>query len=103
MPGGDRLIHGDFHPYNVLGNPDAAVIIDWVDAANGPPQADVCRSYVLMLARVAALAEAYVERYCAVAGWHRNEVEQWLPFVAAGRLCENITDDEAVMLRDLAA
>ena len=102
MPTGDRLCHGDFHPLNILGTPDAAVVIDWVDASSGPPMADVCRSYVLMLPHVPDLAEAYVQRYCARSGDRREDVERWLPIIAAARLCENIGAREADLLREIA-
>ncbi|MBY0320249.1 MAG: phosphotransferase [Reyranella sp.] len=48
MPNGDRLCHGDFHPFNVMGEPDNACIVDWLDATRGEPAADACRSYLLM-------------------------------------------------------
>ena len=50
LPDGDRLCHGDFHPWNVVGDPpDGATVIDWLDATCGDPAADACRSYLLML------------------------------------------------------
>ncbi|MBK8082425.1 MAG: phosphotransferase [Devosia sp.] len=32
LPDGDRLCHGDFHPMNVSGPPEAPVVVDWLDA-----------------------------------------------------------------------
>lgn len=94
MPKGDRLCHGDFHPFNVLGTPGDAVIIDWVDATAGLPMADLARTYVLLRAVAPELAEAYVERYLAVAGDGRQAIDEWLPLVAAGRLGEKIDQSE---------
>jgi aminoglycoside phosphotransferase (APT) family kinase protein len=89
MPDGDRLCHGDFHPFNILGLDETARVIDWLDATRGPPAADVCRSYVLVSAYDPGIAAAYVEAY----GIERAEVDAWLPLVAAGRLCENVPDE----------
>ena len=38
----------DFHPKNLLGSLSHAKIIDWLDACQGDPAADVCRSYLLV-------------------------------------------------------
>lgn len=103
MPVADRLCHGDFHPFNVLGVPGDAVIIDWVDATAGPPLADLARTYVLLHQVAPAIATAHVERYLATSGADRAEMEAWLPLVAAGRLAENAGPDEIAGLLALAA
>jgi hypothetical protein len=86
MPGGDRLCHGDFHPFNILGLDRHARVIDWLDASRGDPAADVCRTYVLISAYDPGVAAAYVEAY----GADRAAIEAWLPLVAAARLVENV-------------
>jgi Ser/Thr protein kinase RdoA (MazF antagonist) len=48
MPEGDRLCHGDCHPWNVLGAASQPIVIDWPDACRGDPAADACRSYLLL-------------------------------------------------------
>ena len=48
LPEGERLCHGDFHPFNILGPPSRPTLIDWLDASSGAPAADVCRSYILI-------------------------------------------------------
>ncbi len=90
MPDGDRLCHGDFHPFNILGMDERARVIDWLDATRGDPAADVCRTLVLIATHDRTLAQAYVDAYVAAAGMHRAAVEAWLPFVAAARLVENV-------------
>lgn len=89
MPDGDRLCHGDFHPFNILGLDEHARVIDWLDATRGDPVADVCRTYVLISAYDPGIAAAYVDAY----GIDRAEIEAWLPLVAAGRLTENVPDE----------
>jgi aminoglycoside phosphotransferase (APT) family kinase protein len=90
---GDRLCHGDFHPWNILGPTGGATVVDWLDAGSGPPAADVCRSYVLMTRPAPALASAYVDRYARASGVDRQEILAWLPFVAAARLAEQVPDE----------
>ena len=48
LPDGDAICHGDFHPDNVILTPGGPVIIDWMTAGHGNPDADVART-VLML------------------------------------------------------
>ena len=36
----DTLVHGDFHPGNVVGPPDAYVLLDWGDSFVGNPLID---------------------------------------------------------------
>jgi aminoglycoside phosphotransferase len=102
LPDGDRLCHGDFHPGNILGDPQHPTIVDWLDATRGDPLADVCRSYVLMQPVAPDLAWAYVAAYCAAAGCAREDVQRWLPFVAAARLAENVPDQTDALL-DMAS
>jgi hypothetical protein len=89
---GDRLCHGDFHPWNILGPPGQAIVVDWLDACSGSPEADICRSYVLMKPPAPQLAEAYLD-VCEARGLAtRGDILAWLPFVAAARLAEGVTD-----------
>ena len=90
---GDRLCHGDFHPWNILGPLDSAMVVDWLDASRGNPASDVCRSYVLMKHAAPELASAYLELYAAIGGTSRDEVLAWMPFVAAARLAEDVPQE----------
>ena len=94
MPEGDRLCHGDFHPLNILGPPGGEIIVDWPDATQGDPAADVCRSFVLIRPVAPEVAAAYVEAYAGVGGETQERVYRWLPFVAAARLAEGVPDEE---------
>jgi aminoglycoside phosphotransferase (APT) family kinase protein len=49
LDGGDRLLHLDLHPMNVLLPPGGPVVIDWTNAAAGDPLADVANTVVLTL------------------------------------------------------
>lgn len=96
-PAGDRLCHGDFHPWNVLGPPGQATIIDWLDASCGDPAADACRSYVLMLPHAPEMAAGYVDAYAAATGLDREAVIAWRPVVAAARLSEGVPEIDHLM------
>lgn len=99
LPDGDRLCHGDFHPFNIIGLPGQLMVIDWLDATSGAPAADVCRSFLLMMSVVPELAENYVDLYAARSGLSRAEILAWLPFLAAARLTEGVTDEQEMLLR----
>ena len=93
LPDGDRLCHGDFHPWNVLGLPSRPSVIDWMAASRGSPAADVCRSYVLIRRIAPDMASSYVEAYAEVSGERVEDIFQWLSVVAAARLAEDVPDE----------
>lgn len=90
MPDGDRLCHGDFHPFNILGDLDRPIVIDWPDACRGDPAADLCRSYVLLALHAKEFAEPYLEAYCCLGDVSREAVLAWLPYIAAAKLAEEV-------------
>jgi aminoglycoside phosphotransferase (APT) family kinase protein len=93
LPDSDRLCHGDFHPWNVLGLPSRPSVIDWMAASRGTPAADVCRSYVLIRSIAPDLASSYVEAYAQVTGERLENIFKWLSVVAAARLAEDVPDE----------
>jgi len=109
LPGGDRLLHGDFHPDNIILTPTSQgflpVIIDWPDASRGHPLADVARTSVLI--RVGGLPKQPILRLLVVlfrSAFHRTylrtyfkhspharaELKDWLIPVTFARLSEDI-------------
>lgn len=44
---GDRLVHRDLHPLNVMMTPDGPMVIDWANASAGAPAFDVADTWVL--------------------------------------------------------
>ncbi|MFC4533959.1 phosphotransferase [Sphaerisporangium dianthi] len=54
---GDRVLHLDLHPDNVLLTPDGPFVIDWCNSAEGPPELDWAMS-ALILAQVVLVPEA---------------------------------------------
>jgi len=47
---GDRVLHLDLHPLNVIMGPKGPVVIDWPSACLGDPDVDVALAWVLMSA-----------------------------------------------------
>lgn len=101
LPDGTALCHGDFHPFNLVGDLHNPMIIDWADASSGPAAADACRSYLILRPVVPALADAYLGAYAEGAEVERQAILAWLPCLAAARLCEGLVDQES-LLRELA-
>ncbi|MCE9620850.1 MAG: aminoglycoside 3'-phosphotransferase/choline kinase family protein [Actinomycetia bacterium] len=44
---GDRIVHRDLHPLNVMMTPDGPMVIDWANASAGDPAFDVADTWVL--------------------------------------------------------
>jgi phosphotransferase family enzyme len=45
---GERILHLDLHPGNVMLTADGPVVIDWTNASAGPPGADVAMTYLII-------------------------------------------------------
>jgi aminoglycoside phosphotransferase (APT) family kinase protein len=115
LPDGDWLLHGDFHPANLLRTANGCVVIDWTNGTGGDPAADVARTILLagdgtlpddapsVLRLVASFARrllvaGYLRAYARVAPLDRAVVDRWLPVWAAARLAEDIASERAFLL-----
>jgi aminoglycoside phosphotransferase (APT) family kinase protein len=114
MPGGgDRLLHLDFHPLNVIMSPNGPVVVDWPNARRGDPMTDVALTYALVacgripLPRPVAGALNAVRRPLL----QRTFAQRYLGAEFYGRLAEmaelkcfdpNMAPDEIRALRALA-
>jgi aminoglycoside phosphotransferase (APT) family kinase protein len=110
---GDRVLHLDLHPENVLMTPSGPVVIDWSNVSRGAPEADVALTWVIMAtsdvpggaaARLTAAVgrRAFVDTFLRHAG--RDVAEPLVPLVAAARLDADphVLPEEAERLRALA-
>jgi aminoglycoside phosphotransferase (APT) family kinase protein len=112
LPDGNRLCHGDFHPYNVLMSPRGPIVIDWNNAHLGNPLEDVARTRLMfsglamsepaLEAAFSRFAQAYLDRYFELRpDQSRDELDGWLPVVAAVRLSDNIPELEGWLVEQI--
>jgi len=115
LPEGDRLCHGDFHPGNILITARGPVIIDWNDATQGDPLADVARSSLLLSLAVLPpgvsaylrllltlgrhmFHRIYLQRYHQLCPGALQQLMNWQPIVAAARLSNDIPEEREQLL-----
>lgn len=112
MPG-DRMVHRDLHPLNVLIGPDGRpVVIDWANASRGDPAFDVADTWVLFATATAdvkgiekLLLPVFRTRFLDVflAGIDREAARRAIPAAVAHRLTDrNMSHEECDRMRDLA-
>ena len=109
LPDGDRLLHGDFHPGNVLLSPRGPVIIDWMDAMRGDPLADLARTLLLidqggrrdagwLFNRVRArFRRILIDQYRRGSEIDLDMLAAWRRPTAAARLVERVPAEEPAL------
>lgn len=87
MPKKSQLCHGDFNLSNVIISDDKKpYILDWAHATQGNAEADAARTYLLFwLAGDIAGAERYLALFCAKSGAEKQDIQKWMPIVAASQ------------------
>ena len=99
---GDRLLHLDLHPENVILSPSGPVVIDWTNARRGPAALDVAVTWVLCATSDGAglLGRDFAASF--LARFDDAEVLRALPAAAAYRLAdENVLEEERAAIRAL--
>jgi hypothetical protein len=81
-----------------VGEASQPIVIDWPNACCGDPAADVCRSYLILKLHADEVAEPYLDAYCQVARVQRQTILDWLPYIAAARLAEDVPDEQHSLL-----
>ena len=114
LPDGDRLLHGDLHPGNVILTARGAVAIDWMAAACGDRAADAARTALMLelgsppealpAAQAALITigrrvfrSSWLRAYIRAGGVRRADIAAWRTVVAAARLCEGIEDERQAL------
>jgi aminoglycoside phosphotransferase (APT) family kinase protein len=110
---GDRVLHLDLHPENVLMSQAGPVVIDWSNVSSGAAEADVALTWVIIAtssvpggaaSRVTAAVgrRAFVDNFLRHAG--RDAAASLVPVVAQARLKgdPHVLPEEAEKLRALA-
>ena len=109
---GDRVVHLDLHPANVMLAPGGPVVIDWSNAGAGAPGADVAMAFLIMASSelddlppsmrpaVSVLRRIFLRRFLAAV---RDDHRPYLALVADIRLRDvNVRPAEAARLRRLS-
>lgn len=116
LPDGRNILHFDFHPGNILMSGSRAVIIDWENICDGNPLADVGRTALLIrhgkflpgtnIAKVylfglfrSLFLSNYLHRYFELRPGSQEDMEAWIPVLAAARLREGISQEEDRLLK----
>ncbi|MCH8814408.1 MAG: phosphotransferase [Chloroflexi bacterium] len=116
LPDGDRLLHGDFHPGNVMTHGDEPVVIDWTAVSRGDPAADFARTRLLLrigelppgapflLHVIAAVGRSvlwrlYDREYRRRRSPDMSIVERWETVRVADRLVEGIAEERPTLLK----
>lgn len=115
LPGGTSVCHGDMHPGNVLLTDGGAVVIDWLTASCGSPEADVARTLFLLwdsglpgympraqqslmaLAR-RRFGSVYLRRYRRLRALDSAQVAAWRFPIVAARLAEEVESEREALL-----
>jgi aminoglycoside phosphotransferase (APT) family kinase protein len=115
LSGGDRLLHGDLHPANILVGPEGPVAIDWMWAGCGDPAADVAWTRLLLrLARPHSsspwivrkghgvgrglMESGYVKAYGRARAIDIELVDRWEPVLAVARLASDLEGERPALL-----
>ena len=101
---GDRLLHLDLHPANVILSPDGPVVIDWTNARRGEPTFDVALTWVIGATStgLGPLGSSFVRHF--LAHFDGEELRRALPAAADYRLADrNVSDEERRAIRELTA
>lgn len=118
LPTDDRLVHGDYHPGNVLTEDTRVGVIDWVGAARGAAEADVARTLLLlkwadplpdtpalarglMAAGRSAFSRTYLRAYRRGSSQPLLDLGSWLTVNMAARLSEGIEAEHPKLLSRL--
>lgn len=83
LPDGDSVLHGDYHPGNVMITSDGElVIIDLLNLCCGPKEYDVARTFFLLE------NEKWQNRYLEEMGYCRGDIESYLEIIRETRKYE---------------
>jgi streptomycin 6-kinase len=95
---GDRLLHLDLHPHNVLLSPTGPVVIDWTNARRGDPALDVALTWVIGATSGGAQGRLLLRWFLPL--FDREAVLAALPAAAERRVADpNVTDHERDVVR----
>jgi aminoglycoside phosphotransferase (APT) family kinase protein len=99
---GDRLLHLDLHPANVILSPTGPVVLDWTNARRGEPTLDVALTWVIAATSAGLRGRFFARSF--LAHFERAEIRRALPAAAELRTRDvNVNDAERRAVRRLLA
>jgi len=99
---GDRLLHLDLHPDNVILSPSGAFVIDWTNARRGGPSLDVALTWVILGTAGGPFGRLFARSF--LRHFDHDEIVAALPAAAERRIGDpNVTDRERRSVRRLVA
>ena len=101
---GDRLVHLDLHPENVIVSPSGPVVVDWTNARRGAPAFDVALTWVIGATStgLGEVGRSFLRHF--LPHFDRDELRCALRAAAEYRLADrNVREDERRAVRKLVA
>lgn len=91
-----KLCHGDFNPSNIIVKPNGeCYIIDWSHATQGNASADAARTFLIFsIQNQQELADKYLDLFSKESGIEKNNIQRWIPIVAATQLTKEDAEEE---------
>ena len=98
---GDRLLHLDLHPANVMMTTAGPFVIDWTNARRGEPPLDVAMTWVILGTSGGLFGRIFLNSFLPY--FHHGETLDALPAAAERRIADpNVTERERQAVRRLA-
>ncbi len=96
-----KLCHGDFVPNNVIIKDNGEYhVIDWAHATQGNASADAARTFLqFSMQGKTELAEKYLTEFAKQSTIDKQNVQRWIPIVAATQLTKGNPDEEDFLRR----
>lgn len=91
-----KLCHGDFNPGNVIITENGEhYVIDWAHVTQGNASADAARTFLIFsMEGRNELAEKYLEFFSEKSGIKQDNIQRWLPIVAATQLTKGRQEEQ---------
>ncbi len=95
----NKVCHGDYNPTNIIVDKAGNFsIIDWAHVTQGNASADVARTYLLFcMDGNQELAEKYLKRFCEKSEIPKENIQRWIPIVAATQMTKGIEEEQAFL------
>lgn len=96
-----KLCHGDFNPSNIIIKENGEhYILDWSHVTQGNASADSARTFLLFsMQKKAELAEKYLNLFSKKSGIKKENIQNWIPIVAATQMTKGIEEEQEFLQR----